>query len=204
LSAAFQKGLDIISAFRKKPDPSLVKRFTIEGDIHRVNTVTFGMAKSPELVTDDIRGAVKGIAFGAVYGRSMKSLAAALKMPLEDVENIFKLFFSKLKNAAQWLLDIEKYAQSKQFVASGLNRRRNLFGLMLYRTLKENKSLNRGVTRTTTERVKNSSQRLVLLQGAVQHKAEKVTSAVQTRRDELLGLRVLLNIQQPLRSVLQL
>ena len=155
LSAAFQKGLDIISAFRKKPDPSLVKRFTIEGDVHRVNTVTFGMAKSPELVTDDIRGAVKGIAFGAVYGRSMKSLAAALKMPLEDVENIFKLFFSKLKNAAQWLLDIEKYAQSKQFVASGLNRRRNLFGLMLYRTLKENKSL-RGVFNALSRRSRNS------------------------------------------------
>ena len=155
LSSAFQKGLDIIRAFRKKPSADLVKRFTIEGDIHRVNTVTFGMATSPELVTDDIRGAVKGIAFGAVYGRSMKSLAAALKMPLEVVENIFKLFFSKLRNAAKWLLDIEKFAQSHQFVSSGLHRRRNLFGLMLFKTLKENKAL-RGVFNALSRRSRNS------------------------------------------------
>ena len=156
LAKAFDVGVQLIYKFRHEPLPEYAKAHKIEGDIHRVNACTFGMAASPAEVDDDTRSAVKGIAFGSIYGRIVENIAKALKKPVEFVQKVYEAFFSKLPNASNWLLEIEKVAERNLVVESCLGRRRNLSGLCLASIDKGKNKRIKGIMNALRRRARNS------------------------------------------------
>ena len=156
LAKAFDAGVQLIYKFRHEPLPEYAKAHKIEGDIHRVNACTFGMAPSPAEVDDDTRSAVKGIAFGSIYGRFVENIAKALKKPVEFVQNVYEAFFSKLPNASNWLLEIEKVAERNLVVESCLGRRRNLTGLCLASIDRGKNKRIKGIMNALRRRARNS------------------------------------------------
>ena len=156
LAKAFDVGVQLIYKFRHEPLAEFAKAHKLEGDIHRVNACTFGMAPSPGEVDDDTRSAVKGIAFGSIYGRIVENIAKALKKPVEFVQKVYEAFFSKLPNASNWLLEIEKVAERNLVVESCIGRRRNLTGLCLASIDKGRNKRVKGIMNALRRRARNS------------------------------------------------
>ena len=156
LAGAFDAGVQLIYKFRHEPLAEFAKAHKLEGDIHRVNACTFGMAPSPGEVDDDTRSAVKGIAFGSIYGRIVENIAKALKKPVEFVQKVYEAFFAKLPNASNWLLEIEKVAERNLVVESCIGRRRNLTGLCLASIDKGRNKRIKGIMNALRRRARNS------------------------------------------------
>lgn len=133
VSRAFQHGLDLYKQFVKNPTKENKERFKKEGDIHRINSSYF-FGLTIEKVTDEIRQAVKGVTFGLIYGRSANSLAIQLNKTIEEVNEIIDKFFKRFSKAANWLLQIEKFARKHYYVEAVTGLRRHLWPYLLPKT----------------------------------------------------------------------
>lgn len=133
VSRAFQNGLDLYDNYIKNPTKENKERFKKEGDIHRINSSYFFGLKI-EKVTDEIRQAVKGVTFGLIYGRSANSLAIQLGKTIEEVNEIIDKFFKRFSKAANWLLQIEKFARKHYYVEAITGLRRHLWPYLLPKT----------------------------------------------------------------------
>ena len=152
LARAFQVGIDLLKAFKKRPSKALADKFEIEGDIHKINASLFFAVAVTE-VDKVLRNAVKAIAFGSIYGRTIASIADAIGMPVEEVQKVYDAFFERLPVAANWLNGIERVAERIGFVESPLHRRRHLYGF--YAVRPDNRDY-RGVLNALRRRARNS------------------------------------------------
>lgn len=119
---------------KKDPDnKELQRRFKIEGDLHRSTAI--GMYKldlslldtNPSLV-EEKRQAAKSICFGLIYGKSAASLAADLKVPVEQMEKDIDLWLSQFPQARAFLDQLEVDAATGGYVRSPFGRYRRLPG----------------------------------------------------------------------------
>jgi len=103
----------------------LAKKVITECDVHRqVASLMFRVAL--EEVTKHQRQAAKNITFGSIYGQTCMALARALGIEESEAEELQKKFLYKFKHAAQWLFDIEAFAEKHLYVDNAFGRRRHL------------------------------------------------------------------------------
>lgn len=152
LAARFQVGLDLIAEFRRNPTVELAKRIATEGDIHRQNAAMF-FNMDINAIDSATRTAIKGVSFGAIFGRMVENIAKAIGLPLEMVQKVYDAFFAMLPRAANWLHGVETKAQENLFTESPLHRRRNLFGYL--GSMLDFKGL-RGISNALNRRARNS------------------------------------------------
>lgn len=129
LLSKFEVGRKLRIQYRKSPSDELKAEIKMRGDFHRLNAQTF-FGVDPMDCSDEIRQAVKAIAFGAVYGKSIKSLARDTKTELKEMERIYAAFFKSYPKAKAWLDWAVKSARRNLNVYSILGRKRNLYGYM--------------------------------------------------------------------------
>ena len=119
-----------------KADPDnkeLARRAKIDGDLHRSTAI--GMYKLDPSILDtnpalleEKRQAAKSICFGLIYGKSAASLAADLKVSVEQMEKDIDLWLSQFPKARAFLDQLEVDAATSGFVRSPFGRYRRLPG----------------------------------------------------------------------------
>jgi len=126
----FKKAKYYRDLWRKTENPKYKQLAQVWGDIHTVNASA--MFNVPfEKVEKSMRQMSKSLTFGAIYGRSLKSMAIGMGCTVEEAEERQKKAFSKFKEAGQWLNDIEKVAEKNLYVQSPLGKRRRLWDFLL-------------------------------------------------------------------------
>ena len=136
---------NMIRDFRRAPTPE--KKIKIkDADIHRLNY--HGFTGTPlEKIDKPMRQKSKGITFGAMYGKSVRTMARDLKTALKEMEKIYDRFFGKFKKAKQFLNKCVSNARDRFYVENPLGFRRHLFGYL---------SGNNGVAAAMDRRAMNS------------------------------------------------
>lgn len=129
LAEVFQIGRDLRRKLLLTGDPEYKKEIALKGDVHKQN-VTFFFSTPIEKVTKEERDQIKGVGFGAIYGKSHRTLARELNKPAEYMEGLFKKFFGRFKRASRWLTWAKEFSEKHYFAKSVLGRRRYLFGYM--------------------------------------------------------------------------
>lgn len=115
--------------YYSKQTDELAKRVKEECDIHR-QTASMMFNLTIQNVQKKDRSSAKGIVFGLIYGKHVKSLARDLNIEVEEAEKLVRKFFSKFPASEKWLLAIEKKTAELHYVESLLHRRRHLPWLM--------------------------------------------------------------------------
>jgi DNA polymerase I-like protein with 3'-5' exonuclease and polymerase domains len=130
LAEVFAIGRRLRQKYLKFGTKKLREEINLKGDIHKLNVEFFFKVPVTE-VTGDQRADIKGVAFGAIYGKSAKTLARDLKKAVDYAEGLYKKFFGRFKRAAGWLEWAKKFSRIHKYVYCGITkRRRNLFGYM--------------------------------------------------------------------------
>lgn len=130
LAEVFRVGRNLRKKLYKTGNIKLLKDIFYKGDVHKINAAFF-FAVAIEAVDKILRQATKAVAFGAIYGKSIKSMARDLDRPLEFVKNLYANFFGRFKNAAKWLQWAKDFSAKHLFVYSPIGRRRNLIGYLV-------------------------------------------------------------------------
>lgn len=129
LAELFQVGRDLRRKFFKTSNKKYKDELALKGDVHKLN-VNFFFGTPIDKVTKEERDQIKGVGFGAIYGKSPKTLAKELKKATEFMEDLFKKFFGRFKRASGWLNWAKEFSEKHYFVKSIIGRRRYLFGFM--------------------------------------------------------------------------
>ena len=107
-------------------EPMLLSAFREGRDLHtEVYRMMFGKPETYE-PTDDERFIAKAINFGLVYGRGAPSLAATLKVSVEEAEEYIRIYFKALPRAQAWLRQNVAKAKKRGYARSFFGRRRHL------------------------------------------------------------------------------
>jgi len=130
LAAVFQVGRDLRVKLNRTGKIKLLKEIFFKGDVHKINAAFF-FAVAIEAVDGILRQATKAVAFGAIYGKSIKSMARDLDRPLEFVKDLYARFFGRFKKASNWLKWAKDFSRKNLFVYSPIGRRRNLIGYLV-------------------------------------------------------------------------
>jgi len=161
LSKLFDFGRELRRKFRKTEDPKYLERMLTEGDVHVQNVSFFFSISMDKIkpVMDKIknklglpsniaayRDAVKSIVFGAIYGRSARSIAGQVNKTKEFIEKLLKQFFKRFPRASSWLEAAKKMPLLHNFVVSLIGRRRHmyahLFGIEQFESAVERRGAN--------------------------------------------------------------
>lgn len=126
LADLFTIGRNLRIKFRETEIEKYKLLMDTEGDIHKQN-VRFFNGTPIDQVTKDQRGDIKGIVFGAIYGRSAASIARMLDKDKKGIEILMDRFFKRFPNAAKWLMDAKKTAVNKCYVNSPIDRLRHMY-----------------------------------------------------------------------------
>lgn len=94
-------------------------------DVHRY-IASLCFQKKEEDVTSAERKASKKITFGLLYGGSNAGLASRAGLPVQRVEKIVKVFFSKFPRLAEWFEEQRYQAITEQRVTTVFGRVRDL------------------------------------------------------------------------------
>lgn len=129
LAEVFQIGRNLRRKFHKTSDRKYKEALVFKGDVHKLNAEFF-FGTPVDKVTDAERDQIKTLGFGAIYGKSAKTMAKDLNKALEFVEGLLKRFFGRFKRASSWLNWAKDFSEKHYFVRSILGRRRYLFGFM--------------------------------------------------------------------------
>lgn len=146
LASVFSVGRKLRQLWFKTGDPKYAKEIGLKGDVHKLN-VEFFFGVPITKVTDDQRDAIKGVGFGAIYGKSYKTLAKELKKAVEFTKDLYDRFFGRFQVAAGWLNWSVEFGRRNLFTKSVLGRRRHLFGHLVG---------DNGVSASMDRRAKNS------------------------------------------------
>ena len=130
IASMFNSARKLKQIFRADPTQENRDKLKFEGDIHRRNYSSF-TGKDIMDVTSEERQDSKGVTFGAIYGKTVKSTARDLGRKLEEMESISNAFFSANKSASNWLSWTKKFSRKTLYTASPFGRRRNLYGHLL-------------------------------------------------------------------------
>lgn len=99
-------------------------------DFHRKSASLFNGVSLTE-VTKAMRQKAKGLVFGSIYGRGVKSIARELGISEEEAQKYQDLFKANMPEACAWLENSQKFARKHMYVESPLGRRRRLWGYLL-------------------------------------------------------------------------
>tara|TARA_B100000700_G_scaffold88627_1_gene99964 strand:- start:79195 stop:82098 length:2904 start_codon:yes stop_codon:yes gene_type:complete len=126
----FGKGMDMRQRYKLAPDPGLLKKIDLEGDVHKINASYF-FGVPIEKVDKPIRNAVKQVIFGLIYQQGLKGLAESTGQPLAVIEKLVEQFKKKYPVGVSWFDDIKGFARNHLYVESPLGRRRHVWGLLI-------------------------------------------------------------------------
>ena len=103
-------------------DPSLVKAFANEQDVHRATAAeVFGM--TPNEVTDDQRRSAKAINFGLMYGMSAFGLAKQLGISRGEAQEYVDLYFDRHPGVKAYMDATREKASADGYVETVFGRR---------------------------------------------------------------------------------
>lgn len=133
LANTFRRIFNLWVEYRENPnDPKFApdeKGNTILdlNDVHRVNYS--GFTGTPvEEVTPVQRQSSKGITFGVMFGKAVRSLARELGYTDEEMQEIFDRFFGEFENAERFLKWTVAHARKHNYTYNLFGFRRNLWG----------------------------------------------------------------------------
>jgi len=110
---------------RNPGDKELAKRVVAECDIHRqVAALMHGVPIQD--VTKAMRQAAKNITFGSIFGQHSSTLARKLGISEPEAKALQDKFLLRFRKAAEWLHEIEVFAEAHGFVETPMGRRRHL------------------------------------------------------------------------------
>ncbi len=132
----FQVGRDLRDRYKLYPDPWTLHRIDIEGDVHKINAAYF-FGIPIDKVEKDVRNAVKTVIFGLIYQQGIKGLAKSTKRDVKDIENIVEQFLGRFPVGVKWFSEVQDFAKKHYYVTSPLGRRRNLWGLVIPKTVED-------------------------------------------------------------------
>lgn len=130
LTKTFQMIWNLLLKMRKKKfltddDKKLIKK----NDTHRINYALFNDMDVAD-VTDTQRQASKGITFGVLYGKSIRSLARELGIEYDEAKKIYDSFFNTFFKTREWLDWTVEQAADKLYTYNLFDLRRHLYGYL--------------------------------------------------------------------------
>ena len=121
LSADYsQIELRILAHFSR--DPSLLKAFEEDRDIHAFTATLLYGVKEPE-VTREMRNAAKTINFSIVYGKTSYGLAQDLNIPIQEADRFIRDYFDRYAKIKEFLESQKEQAKKDGFLTTLLGRR---------------------------------------------------------------------------------
>jgi hypothetical protein len=129
LGNLFKVGRNLRAKYFRTGDKAVNDEIQLKGDIHKINcTIFFGVNITE--VTSDLRNAVKAIVFGAIYGRSVESIARVTGRDVPETRRVYDGFFKRYHVARAWLDWAVDTARKYLHTHSFIGRKRNLFGYL--------------------------------------------------------------------------
>lgn len=130
VAGLFDKGRQLRNLFKIAPDPELLRRVELEGDVHKINASYF-FGVPIDQVDKKTRNAVKTVIFGLIYQQGIKGLASSTGQTIDAMEKLTKEFKKKYPVGVSWFDDIKQFARENLYVESPLGRRRHVWGLLI-------------------------------------------------------------------------
>ncbi len=112
--------LRILAHFSR--DPSLLKAFEEDRDIHAFTATLLYGVKEPE-VTREMRNAAKTINFSIVYGKTSYGLAQDLNIPIQEADRFIRDYFDRYAKIKEFLESQKEQAKKDGFLTTLLGRR---------------------------------------------------------------------------------
>ena len=104
-------------------DAGIIEAFKTGEDLHRfVGSRLFGV--KPEDVTTSMRGTVKAMSYGLVYGLSEYGLAKQLRISNAEAKQLMSDYFARFGGVKRYLASVVEEAKTKGFTATTFGRRR--------------------------------------------------------------------------------
>ena len=104
-------------------DAGIIEAFRSGEDLHRfVGSRLFGV--KPEDVTTSMRGTVKAMSYGLVYGLSEYGLAKQLRISNAEAKQLMADYFARFGGVKRYLASVVEEAKTKGFTATTFGRRR--------------------------------------------------------------------------------
>ena len=104
-------------------DAGIIEAFKTGEDLHRfVGSRLFGV--KPEDVTTSMRGTVKAMSYGLVYGLSEYGLAKQLRISNAEAKKLMADYFARFGGVKRYLASVVDEAKTKGFTATTFGRRR--------------------------------------------------------------------------------
>jgi DNA polymerase I-like protein with 3'-5' exonuclease and polymerase domains len=124
LCKLLQESFKMRADYRANPtDPKLRERAELMADVHRQTaSLMFGVDVAG--VDKALRTVTKGITFGLIYGRGVKSIAEQLGRSLEETEELCTKFFSQFPEGIAWLSEMKDFCYQHGYVETKFGRRR--------------------------------------------------------------------------------
>lgn len=114
------------AAYRSNPtDERLRDEAELMADIHK-QTASLMFAIDIKDVTKAIRTITKGITFGLIYGRGVRSIAEQLQRSEEETQALCDKFFKQFPGGVAWLNEQKQFCSKYGFVETPFGRRRYL------------------------------------------------------------------------------
>lgn len=104
-------------------DPSLMKAFTTDGDIHAY-TASLIFHKNQSEVTSQERRMAKTVNFGVIYGMGPFRLAGDLKITRNEAKEFIDKYFETYGHVKAFMSGLEEEAMKEGFLTTVLGRRR--------------------------------------------------------------------------------
>jgi len=115
--------IDLRALAHLSGDPSLVKAFAENADIHAATAARlYGIPESE--VSADQRRFAKTVNFGVIYGMSGFGLMQATELSREDATQFIKSYFEQYPGVTEYLERVKTQARERGYVATLLGRRR--------------------------------------------------------------------------------
>ena len=109
-------------------DPTLVKTFNEDGDIHR-GTASLIFNKPAEEITDDERRSAKTINFGIIYGMGARKLSQELDISTKEAKKFIENYFDKFPTIKKYMSNSVLKAKVNGFCETISGRRLILSGI---------------------------------------------------------------------------
>jgi DNA polymerase-1 len=104
-------------------DAGIIEAFKTGEDLHRfVGSRLFGV--KPADVTTSMRGTVKAMSYGLVYGLSEYGLAKQLRISNAEAKQLMADYFARFGGVKRYLASVVEEAKTKGFTATTFGRRR--------------------------------------------------------------------------------
>jgi len=133
----FANGRALREQYKLHPDPELLKRVKLEGDVHKINAAYF-FGIPIEKVDKKIRDAVKAVIFGLIYQQGMNGLSKSTGQTVEAIEKLVAQFKKKHPVGVKWFDAIKQFARDNLYVESPIGRRRHTWGHLIPKNATKN------------------------------------------------------------------